>query len=88
MSKHEVQCLWEVGAQLGEGPLWVAEQNRLYFVDLKNQTLHSQDVVSGQRRSWSMPDYICWLIARRRSMRSNLRRRRIGGSSPPFSACA
>jgi sugar lactone lactonase YvrE len=38
MSKHDVQCLWEVGAQLGEGPLWMAEQNRLYFVDLKKQT--------------------------------------------------
>jgi len=31
MSKHDVQCLWAVGAQLGEGPLWVAEQNRLYL---------------------------------------------------------
>ena len=65
MSKHDVQCLWELGAQLGEGPLWVAEQNRLYFVDLKNQKLHALDTVSGERHSWTMPDYICWLIARR-----------------------
>ena len=65
MSKHDVQCLWEVGAQLGEGPLWVAEQNRLYFVDLKNQKLHALDTASGERHSWTMPDYICWLIARR-----------------------
>lgn len=65
MSKHDVQCLWEVGAQLGEGPLWVAEQNRLYFVDLKNQKLLALDTVSGERHSWTMPDYICWLIARR-----------------------
>ena len=65
MSKHDVQCLWQLGAQLGEGPLWVAEQNRLYFVDLKNQTLHALDTVSGERHSWKMPDYICWLIARR-----------------------
>lgn len=65
MSKHDVQCLWEAGAQLGEGPLWVAEQNRLYFVDLKNQTLHAIDVGNGARRSWTFPDFICWLIARR-----------------------
>lgn len=65
MSKHEVQCLWQLGAQLGEGPLWVAEQNRLYFVDLKNQTLHALDTVGDERHSWKMPDYICWLIARR-----------------------
>ncbi len=62
---NQVACLWEVGAQLGEGPLWVAEQERLYFVDLKGQQLHSYDAASGQQRSWAMPDYICWLIARR-----------------------
>lgn len=61
----QVECLWEVGAQLGEGPLWVAEQERLYFVDLKGRTLHSCDARGGQRRSWAMPDLICWLIARR-----------------------
>ncbi|WP_332853195.1 SMP-30/gluconolactonase/LRE family protein [Duganella sp. S19_KUP01_CR8] len=65
MSKHDVQCIWEAGAELGEGPLWVAEQNRLYFVDLKNQLLHALDAGDGQRHSWTMPDYICWLVARR-----------------------
>jgi D-xylonolactonase len=65
MSKYEVRCIWEAGAQLGEGPLWVAEQNRLYFVDLKNKNLHAVDTASEQRHSWPMPDYICWLIARR-----------------------
>lgn len=65
MSELEVQCVWNVGAALGEGPLWVAEQNRLYFVDLKGKTLHGYDAADGQRHSWSMPDYICWLAARR-----------------------
>ncbi len=65
MSKHDVQCIWEAGAELGEGPLWVAEQNRLYFVDLKNQMLHALDAGDGQRHNWTMPDYICWLVARR-----------------------
>ena len=64
-AQRDVQCLWEANAQLGEGPLWVAEQNRLYFVDLKSQVLHGLDVASGARRSWAMPDYICWLVARR-----------------------
>jgi D-xylonolactonase len=62
---NQVECLWEAGAQLGEGPVWVAEQNRLYFVDLKNQKLNAYEPASGQHRSWAMPDYICWLIARR-----------------------
>ena len=64
MSKYEVQCLWDLGAQLGEGPLWVAEQQRLYFVDLKSKTLHAFDTETGQRHAWEMPDYVCWLIAR------------------------
>jgi D-xylonolactonase len=65
MSNHDVQCLWQAGAQLGEGPLWVAEQHRLYFVDLKSCKLLALDTVSGERHSWTMPDYICWLAARR-----------------------
>jgi D-xylonolactonase len=77
-----VTCVWNVGAQLGEGPLWVAEQKRLYFVDLKGKTLHAYDAGDaagpdgteraeavdsglGVRHSWTMPDYICWLVARR-----------------------
>ena len=65
MMSNQLECIWEAGAELGEAPVWVAEQNRLYFVDLKGQKLHAYDAGSGQRRSWAMPDYICWLIARR-----------------------
>ncbi|MGV7208882.1 SMP-30/gluconolactonase/LRE family protein [Oxalobacteraceae bacterium A2-2] len=65
MSNYDVQCLWEAKAQLGEGPLWVAEQKRLYFVDLKGKTLHGYDALDGKTHSWAMPDYICWLVARR-----------------------
>lgn len=61
----EAQCVWNVGAELGEGPLWLAEQQRLYFVDIKGRTLHALDVANGERHSWAMPDYVCWLIARR-----------------------
>ncbi|MET0320307.1 MAG: SMP-30/gluconolactonase/LRE family protein [Duganella sp.] len=64
MSNLDVQCLWEVGAELGEGPVWVEEQQRLYFVDLKSKTLHAFDIETGARHAWEMPDYVCWLIAR------------------------
>lgn len=62
---NQVECLWQVDALLGEGPVWVAEQNRLYFVDLKGHQLHAYDAAGGQHRSWNMPGYFCWLIARR-----------------------
>ncbi|NRR28913.1 SMP-30/gluconolactonase/LRE family protein, partial [Oxalobacteraceae bacterium] len=64
MKTSEAQCIWNVGAELGEAPLWMVEQQRLYFVNLKGNTLHALDA-DGSQRSWAMPDYICWLIARR-----------------------
>ena len=59
------QLLWPLGAELGEGPMWHAAQQRLYFVDLKGHTLHGYDAADGARHSWPMPAEICWLIARR-----------------------
>jgi len=58
-------CEWPVGAELGEGPLWVEEQRRIYFVDIKSGMLHALGTEDGQRRSWKLPDYICWLVPRR-----------------------
>lgn len=58
-------CVWPVGAELGEGPLWVAREQRLYFVDIKGGTLHALDAASGERYSWSLPGYLCWIVERR-----------------------
>lgn len=58
------QCLWDVGALLGEGPLWSPQARRLYFVDIKAPAVHALDMVSGERRSWPMPVDIGWLIPR------------------------
>lgn len=58
----EATCIWPLGAELGEGPLWVARQNRLYFVDIKASMVHALDVASGERYSWAMPTFICWLV--------------------------
>ncbi|MFL6673073.1 MAG: SMP-30/gluconolactonase/LRE family protein [Massilia sp.] len=65
MRELNARCEWAVGAELGEGPLWVEEQNRLYFVDLKSGMLHALDSASGERLGWQLPDYLCWLVPRR-----------------------
>ncbi len=57
-------CLWPLAAELGEGPLWLPEQQRLYFVDLVRNTLHALDA-DGARHSWPLPDHICWLVPRK-----------------------
>lgn len=56
-------CLWPLAAELGEGPLWLPEQQRLYFVDLVGNTLHALDA-DGARHDWPLPDHICWLVPR------------------------
>ncbi|TWI70197.1 sugar lactone lactonase YvrE [Pseudoduganella lurida] len=57
-------CLWPLAAELGEGPVWIPEQNRLYFVNLTGRTLHALDA-GGTRHAWQLPDFICWLVPRR-----------------------
>jgi D-xylonolactonase len=64
MRELTASCVWPVGAQLGEGPLWMAEQQRLYFVDIKSGMLHARDG-AGERLSWQLPDYVCWIVPRR-----------------------
>lgn len=65
MREYIAKCIWPAEAELGEGPLWFAEQQRFYFVDIKSKTLHAIDALTGARHKWTMPDYICWIVARR-----------------------
>jgi sugar lactone lactonase YvrE len=44
-----------VGAQLGEGPVWSASEEAVWFVDIKGQRIHRFHEPSGDRRSWSAP---------------------------------
>jgi D-xylonolactonase len=49
----------------GEGPLWDEDSGRLYFVDITSHQLHAFTAATGERQSWRLPDYICWLLPRR-----------------------
>jgi len=57
-------CLWPLGAELGEGPLWHAAEQRLYFVNLVGNALHAVDA-DGTRHTWQLPTYMCWLLPRK-----------------------
>jgi D-xylonolactonase len=50
-----VECVWPVGAMLGEGPFWSAEENAVWFVDIKGRAIHRYHEGSGQTRSWPAP---------------------------------
>ena len=65
----EVECVWEVQAICGEGPLWIesesyAEQS-LFFVDIDGQMLHCYKESTGERRSWELEEKTGWVLPRR-----------------------
>src|SRR5262245_58083719 len=51
----DVECVWPVGAILGEGPVWSASEGALWFVDIKAPAIHRFHAASGDRRSWPAP---------------------------------
>lgn len=51
----EPRCIWDAGAELGEGALWHAATRSVYFVDIKGRRIHRCDADGGARRSWEAP---------------------------------
>lgn len=45
---REPRPVWQVGAVLGEGPVWLDDEQALRFVDIKRGHLHKFDPVSGR----------------------------------------
>lgn len=48
------ECVWEVGAELGEGPMWSQSEQAVYFVDILGKAIHRWQI-GGLRRSWKTP---------------------------------
>jgi D-xylonolactonase len=57
--------VWDARCTLGEGVVWHAAGQTLYFVDIKNPAVHAYAPASGAQRSWTMPEMIGWLVPRR-----------------------
>lgn len=50
------ELVWDVRAELGEGPVWDAERACVWFVDIKGRKLHRHDPATGRNDSWDTPD--------------------------------
>ena len=61
----ELECVWEVQATCGEGPLWVESEKSLYFVDIDGKKLHCFNEENGSRKSWPLEEKTGWILPRK-----------------------
>ncbi len=54
----DVRCIWEAEATLGEGPVWVARERALYWVDIKSCLVHRYEPGNATRSTWSAAEQI------------------------------
>jgi D-xylonolactonase len=62
VSLYMPEKFWDVEAELGEGPMWHARTRTLYFVDIKNRRIFSCSADGTQRKSWSAPQQIGFIL--------------------------
>jgi sugar lactone lactonase YvrE len=60
-----IECVWPIGAVLGEGPVWSAAEQALWFVDIKAPAIHRYHPATGEKRSWAAPARIGFLVPSR-----------------------
>jgi sugar lactone lactonase YvrE len=56
------KSVWDVGAELGEGPVWVERDRALWFTDIKRRKIHRYDPGSGARASWDSPEPVGFVL--------------------------
>jgi D-xylonolactonase len=54
--------VWELRAELGEGPVWVQHDQALWFVDIKKQQIHRYDPATQAKRSWDSPQQVGFIL--------------------------
>src|SRR4051812_44169148 len=54
--------VWDLEAELGEGPVWVERDKSLWFVDIKKKQIHCYDPQSKDKRSWDAPQEVGFVL--------------------------
>ena len=62
MNDTSPQCVWPLSAELGEGPVWIAEEKAVYFVNIEGKSIHRFFVDSGRQDSWATPGHPGFLL--------------------------
>jgi len=53
-----INTVWLGPNALGEGPMWHAQEQALYWIDIAKPSLHRLDPISSNYQQWPMPDFI------------------------------
>src|SRR5690349_16998738 len=56
------ECICPIGAQLGEGPVWLAGERALWFVDIKGRHIHRYDEQRGSLLSWPTAEEVGFVL--------------------------
>ena len=62
MTERGPSPIWELQAELGEGPVWVERDQALWFVDIKKQHVHCYDPDTQAKRSWTAPEQVGFIL--------------------------
>lgn len=58
------RLVWDIAAELGEGPVWVERDQALWFTDIKRRKVHRYSPGSGEQRSWDSPEQVGFVLPR------------------------
>lgn len=62
MIELQAERIAAVGAELGEGPVWIERDQALWFVDIKKQRVHRFDPATGALDGWDAPAQVGWVL--------------------------
>lgn len=61
----ELNIAWQIEAVLGEGPLWVARENSVYWVDIVSRRVHRLSLADSAKKTWAFEAPVTSLAARK-----------------------
>jgi sugar lactone lactonase YvrE len=61
----EAVCVVDIRARIGECPVWVPEEQALYWAEIYKPALHRFDPATGATKTWSLPEPIGSFALRR-----------------------
>lgn len=61
-----MECVFQVDAHLGEGPMWSAREHALWFVDIKGRRIYRYEEGTRSTQSWPAPEQVGFIVPTRR----------------------